>query len=1293
MTTPPASSPHCPRCGRPLPGNTPLGVCPTCLLEAGLPSEPAAGTPTPPSPAELSPEFPELEILELLGRGGMGAVYKARQKSLDRLVALKILRPGLDADPNFAGRFTREARSLALLNHPGIVTLYEFGRTPGGQFFILMEFVDGVNLRQLLAGGRLSPREALAIVPPLCDALQYAHDRGLVHRDIKPENILIDRLGRVKIADFGLAKLTTQMESATATPSPGAAAADLTEAGKVMGTPRYMAPEQRERPTEVDHRADIYALGVVLYQMLTGEIPDAKQLRPPSHRVQLDVRLDAIVLRALEANPALRYAAVSEFKTQIETVVAESPPPPPPAPPAPAAAPAPNGAPPESGVPAQIKAPAIAMMIVGIIDLVGLLFGLLIGGVALIALPMIGGLSGIHFGFNPGNPIVPLVGMMAGLAIMLVIGWLLLHLVSSIYVIAAARRMQALRRHRSACTGAVLLIVLGAMGLFFSTSSPGHFFTALWSLVELGVGIWSLVVLRRPEVKTAFDQPSTAGLRTTPPSAAAAQTPGLIPPASQVATPATGLMVASAIHFLLGGVVIPLLVFTRAFHGNMPGSPAPIPVFAILLAVMMLVAAPSILTFIAAWRMRRLRGHGLAVAGAILAIVTFQGMGLGLVFGIWSLVVLTRREVQAAFAQSAPRSRAGGCLLAAGVVAGCLLLAIAISVVGLFFAKSQRVSLSSSADFHATSTPRPSVRAPVETNDDLGPLPEGVLDLSSFWTWHFEADVPVEKRFGLRELRGRHEWDGLPFVIGGQLALAGEKMNTRSDGSALPAEIHIPVGRAFDELHLLHAVLWQDPVGVEVATLRFVYADGLVREQPLRYGVHVIDWQRLPGEEVEPLSDPASKIVWRGPGSPNYNATARVIATTFANPRPDQIVDHLEFVSRRTQSSYSLVAATLAKADPNRASTAPVPPADGQRRFSGEVRIRVVDARTREPLAGAFIEPSGTFAGAGLITQPLFTDAAGVARLRYDSATTSQLSFSANWGSFAGKGVDWRSSNDIPEEIVCTVARKGRPGTSGWPAMPAPDDVAAGSAPLDHLKLSAAIALQHEMLARLAVEWLDRNGRPNPAHDANVAGLLRVCTELARRGACPGFVAPLNAPNLPPAPADEPRPWREVATTDLEDELAMDLHRLGQRQLSGLHPDETDLNLVRQTTLAAAELIARSDWHPVKGASAARPATNASPEARHRDLATRLAAASTITNWTTRDEALSSLAAEAARAGETTLTKDTLNAMTGWSARDQATRDAALALNTLGLRADAVEIAGTITNWKNRDHTLKELSQ
>lgn len=296
------------------------GLDPAALLAAGLPTRAPgdASAAPPPTPEALAPEFPGLEIVALLGRGGMGAVYKARQRNLDRIVALKILRPGLDADPGFAERFTREARALARLNHPGIVTLYEFGKTSVGRYFILMEFVDGVNLRQLLAAGRLSPREALAIVPPLCDALQYAHDLGLVHRDIKPENLLIDRRGRIKIADFGIARLAadsgTAVPGSTPPPSP-----EHTRGEECLGTPAYMAPEQREHPAEVDHRADLYALGVVLYQMLTGELPEPGALRPPSTRVHIDVRLDEVVLRALQADPSRRYASAVEFKTSLAT--------------------------------------------------------------------------------------------------------------------------------------------------------------------------------------------------------------------------------------------------------------------------------------------------------------------------------------------------------------------------------------------------------------------------------------------------------------------------------------------------------------------------------------------------------------------------------------------------------------------------------------------------------------------------------------------------------------------------------------------------------------------------------------------------------------------------------------------------------------------------------------------------------------------------------------------------------------------------------------------------------------
>ncbi|MBI1176621.1 protein kinase [bacterium] len=310
MTTNTNESTNCPSCGNPMPAGALAGLCPACLLAQGAETE-AGGTQgrsrfEPPALADVAKLFPQLEVISLLGAGGMGAVYQARQPKLDRLVALKILPAG--GSVGSAERFNREARALARLSHPNIVTVHEFGQVEGLHFFI-MEFVDGTNLRQLEKTSRLSPREALQIIPQICDALQYAHDEGVVHRDIKPENVLVDRKGRVKIADFGLAKIV----------DPDPEAARLTVDGQVMGTPHYMAPEQVERPLAVDHRADIYALGVVFYEMLTGDLPLGK-FPPPSRKVQVDVRLDDIVLRALENDPDRRYQHASDVKSEVQTV-------------------------------------------------------------------------------------------------------------------------------------------------------------------------------------------------------------------------------------------------------------------------------------------------------------------------------------------------------------------------------------------------------------------------------------------------------------------------------------------------------------------------------------------------------------------------------------------------------------------------------------------------------------------------------------------------------------------------------------------------------------------------------------------------------------------------------------------------------------------------------------------------------------------------------------------------------------------------------------------------------------
>ena len=262
----------------------------------------------PPTPAELAPRFPQLEIVELLGQGGMGAVYKVRQRDLDRWAALKVLSDDVAHDPNFSERFQREARALALLGHQHIVIVYEFGQRDG-VYFLLMEFIDGVTLRQAIRARQITDRDALAIVAQICEALQFAHDEGVVHRDIKPENILIDKRGRVKIADFGLAKLLGRSFEVPT----------LTGTHQVMGTPVYMAPEQMEGTRGVDHRADIFSLGVVFYELLTGELPLGR-FAPPSQKYQLDVRLDDVVLRTLEKEPDRRYQQASDVKCDVETI-------------------------------------------------------------------------------------------------------------------------------------------------------------------------------------------------------------------------------------------------------------------------------------------------------------------------------------------------------------------------------------------------------------------------------------------------------------------------------------------------------------------------------------------------------------------------------------------------------------------------------------------------------------------------------------------------------------------------------------------------------------------------------------------------------------------------------------------------------------------------------------------------------------------------------------------------------------------------------------------------------------
>ncbi|MBI2933643.1 MAG: protein kinase [Planctomycetes bacterium] len=297
---------QCTRCGEESVTDRFQGMCPRCLLqETDMPDKE--------DPLLTHGKFGNLEVVSKIGEGGMGAVYKANQPQLNRCVALKILSPALACDPDFRERFIVEAQVLAKLSHPNVVTVYDFGEKDG-LYYLVMEFVEGTNLRQVLDSNLHSRDELLKLVAPLCEALEYAHGQGVIHRDIKPENILVDRHGRVKITDFGLAKIANPSKK-------------ITRVGVVMGTPHYMAPEQTESLEAADHRADVYSLGAVVYEILTGTLPARRYVRP-SRVARTDPRMDRILERALRHDPAARYQTASELAQAI-TVVINTPPSPP----------------------------------------------------------------------------------------------------------------------------------------------------------------------------------------------------------------------------------------------------------------------------------------------------------------------------------------------------------------------------------------------------------------------------------------------------------------------------------------------------------------------------------------------------------------------------------------------------------------------------------------------------------------------------------------------------------------------------------------------------------------------------------------------------------------------------------------------------------------------------------------------------------------------------------------------------------------------------------------------------
>jgi eukaryotic-like serine/threonine-protein kinase len=275
-----------------------------------------------PAPGWLSPDGPrrlgKFELLEELGVGSYGYVFRARDTELDRIVAIKILRAGRLAGRDDIERFLREARSAAHLKHPGVVSLYDSGQTDDGTCFLVEEFVQGTTLAERLRRGPVGDRQAAAWIADVAEALDYAHRHGVIHRDIKPSNIILDDEGRPHLADFGLAKRDTDE-------------APFTPDGQVLGTPAYMSPEQAAGDTrQVDSRSDQYSLGVVLYELSTGEQPfhgNRRMLllqvledepRPPrrlNDRIARD--LETICLKAMAKSPARRYATSGELADDL----------------------------------------------------------------------------------------------------------------------------------------------------------------------------------------------------------------------------------------------------------------------------------------------------------------------------------------------------------------------------------------------------------------------------------------------------------------------------------------------------------------------------------------------------------------------------------------------------------------------------------------------------------------------------------------------------------------------------------------------------------------------------------------------------------------------------------------------------------------------------------------------------------------------------------------------------------------------------------------------------------------
>jgi len=277
---------------------------------------------------------PDLEggrysIREEIGRGGMGTVYRAEDAQLERSVALKVLHENLLQDPQgeegATERLRREAQVLARLEHPGVVPVHDVGLLPDGRTFYTMKLVEGERLDEGVAQGIPLPHR-LRIFERLCEAVAFAHDRGILHRDLKPENVMVGPFGEVLVMDWGVARILASSERAhpeAGNATPSAEMEGRTAAGTVLGTPGYMAPEQAagDRQT-VDHRADIYALGAVLRYLLTGRHPWQKRGETEE---EIPKRLEAVARRALAAQPVERYQTVLELAAEISRYLSGEP--------------------------------------------------------------------------------------------------------------------------------------------------------------------------------------------------------------------------------------------------------------------------------------------------------------------------------------------------------------------------------------------------------------------------------------------------------------------------------------------------------------------------------------------------------------------------------------------------------------------------------------------------------------------------------------------------------------------------------------------------------------------------------------------------------------------------------------------------------------------------------------------------------------------------------------------------------------------------------------------------------